>query len=111
MSLSSQTFKTCYWLVETPLSGTAVLKSLCVRVCVKCDSTGPTLSSNEREGLCALSPPMKGVRWRTQSGEFSGVRKYFDFRPCFFSLNSAVMIISKLPIALLLEWKCLHRVV
>lgn len=44
--------------------GSEVTKKFSVRVRERDDNTDPTLSSNEREGLSCLSPPMRGIRRR-----------------------------------------------
>lgn len=44
-----------------------VTEKFSLSVCELCDRAGLVMSSNEREGLCGLSPPTMGVRRRRQS--------------------------------------------
>lgn len=81
------------------------------RVRKNCDSAA--LPSNERDGFCALSAHEE-TEARETAESSSGVRNYsellFFVILLYFYYYFLVMISSKRPVALLLEWKCLHRV-
>lgn len=88
--------------------GSEVTKKFSVRVRERDDNTDPTLSSNEREGLSCLSPPMRGIRRRRHKQRVEAEKNFeFSLSFIFFSLKTAVMVTSKHHIALFLKWKCL----
>lgn len=74
--------KPIFFLELILVCGSEVTKKFSVRVCERDDNTDPTLSSNEREGLICLSPPMRGIRRRRHKQRVEA-EKNFEFSLSF----------------------------